>query len=158
VINKWDLAKGRAGSDEFGEYLEKVLPEVSYAPITFTTATADRNVQGTIDVAQALFNQASIRVGTGRLNEALRVVLEARGVTPKRGARFPKIYYATQVDVRPPTIVLFVNDPTLIRQEYQRFVLNRMRELLPFPEVPIRLLFRSHRRGDSLAEEPKRQP
>jgi GTP-binding protein len=147
VINKWDLAKGRATSDDYGSYLEKVLPELSYAPVTFVTATAKKNVQATIDVAQALFNQASVRVGTGRLNEALTSALEARRPSAKRGARFPKIYYATQVDVRPPTIVLFVNDPGLIGQDYRRFLLNRMRESLPFQEIPIRLLFRSHRRS-----------
>lgn len=155
VVNKWDLVRGRAGSDDYGEYLEKVLPELSYAPVTFTTATADRNVQATIDVAQSLFKQASTRVGTGRLNEALRAALRERVPTPKRGVRFPKIYYATQVDVRPPTLVLFVNDPTIIRQDYQRFLLNRMRQLLPFPEVPMRLLFRSHRRDADDADIEK---
>ncbi len=149
VINKWDLARGKASSDDYGTYLEKTLPELSYAPVAFTTAKSDKNIQATIDLAQTLFKQANTRVATGRLNEALREVIGVRKPSPKRGVKFPKVYYATQVDVRPPTIVLFVNDPELIREDYRRFLLNRLRESLPFQEVPIRLLFRSHRRGES---------
>ena len=157
VVNKWDLAKGRAGSEDYGQYLTRVLPELGYAPVTFVTATADRNVRTTIDVAQGLFKQAGTRVGTGRLNEALQAALSARRPGARRGLKLPKIYYATQVDVRPPTIVLFVNDPSLISEDYRRFLLNRMRELLPFPEVPIRLLFRSHRRGEPVVRDRPRR-
>lgn len=146
VINKWDLAKGRATSEDYGEYLDKVMPGLNFAPITFATATQSKNVTATIDVAQSLFNQASARVGTGRLNDALRRALETRTPSTKRGAKLPKIYYATQVDVRPPTIVLFVNDPRAIGEDYRRFLVNRLRESLPFEEVPIRLLFRARRR------------
>ncbi len=147
VINKWDLAKGRAVSEDYGEYLDKVLPELSYAPVTFVTAAKGKNVPATIDVAQAMFRQASTRVGTGQLNEALTRALDVRGPSPKRGVKPPKIFYATQVGVRPPTIVLFVNDPSLIGEGYRRFLLNRMRESLPFEEIPIRLLFRARRRA-----------
>jgi len=153
VINKWDLAKGRAGSDDYAGYLDKVLPELSYAPMTFVTASKSKNVQATIDVAQALFKQGSIRVGTGRLNEALRRALDVRGPSAKRGIKPPKIYYATQVSVHPPTIVLFVNHPSLIGEGYRRFLLNRMRESLPFEEIPIRLLFRARRRATSDSRE-----
>ncbi|MBN1347060.1 MAG: ribosome biogenesis GTPase Der [Phycisphaerae bacterium] len=146
VINKWDLAKGRASSEDYGEYLDKVLPELRYAPITFVTAKKTKNVQATIDVAQSLFNQSLMRVGTGRLNEALRHALDVRGPSSKRGAKPPRIYYATQVGILPPTLVLFVNNPSLIDEGYRRFLLNRMREHLPFKEIPIRLLFRARRR------------
>jgi len=148
VINKWDLAKGRADSEDYGAYLDKVLPELSYAPMTFVTANKGKNIQATIDVAQSLFNQGSTRVGTGRLNEALRHALAVRGPSSKRGTKPPRIFYATQVGVRPPTIVLFANDPSLINEGYRRFLLNRMRESLPFEEIPIRLLFRARRRRD----------
>ena len=155
VINKWDLAKGRASSEDYGAYLDKVMPGLNYAPVTFVTAATGKNVPATIDVAQALFKQASTRVGTGRLNDALARALDVRGPSPKRGLKPAKILYATQVDVRPPTIVLFVNDSSLIREDYRRFLLNRMRESLPFEEVPIRLLFRSRRRDRSARREPR---
>jgi GTP-binding protein len=63
---------------------------------------------------------------------------------PSRTATLPKVYYATQVAVCPPTIVLFVNNPDLFTEDYRRFVEHRLREELPFPEVPIRLILRAH--------------
>ncbi len=145
VINKWDLAKGRASTEDFGEYLSKVCPELDYVPVVFTTATKNHNVDAAIDVAWSLFTQAGVRLGTGKLNAALSAILEERGPSAKRGAKRPRIYYATQVAVRPPTIVMFVNRPSLVTQNYQRYLLNRLRECLPFHEVPIKLVFRARR-------------
>ena len=145
VVNKWDLARGRASSDGYGEYLTKTMPMLDYAPIAFATATEAKNVQSVLDLARTLQKQADIRVETARLNDVLSQILATRGPSPKRGGRRPKIYYGTQIGTSPPTIVLFVNDPALIQPEYQRFLVNRLRERLPFDEVPIRLLFRSRR-------------
>jgi hypothetical protein len=58
-----------------------------------------------------------------------------------------RVYYATQTDVGPPTIVLFVNDPAMVSESYQRFMINRFRELLPYGEVPIKLLLRGRVKG-----------
>ncbi len=150
VINKWDLAKDQASTDDYGDYLTKTLPEVDYAPVVFTSAKDAHNTDAVIDTAWSLFTQAQIRVGTGELNRVLSEALAGRGPSPKRGSKPPKIYYATQVAVQPPSIVLFVNKPSLIKQSYQRYLLNRMQENLPFSEVPIRLMFRARREeGDS---------
>ncbi len=145
VINKWDLAKGHASTEDFGVYLGKVLPELDYAPVVFTTATQDHNVDAAVDVAWSLFKQSGIRLGTGRLNTALSAILQERGPSAKRGTKTPRIYYGTQVACHPPTIVLFVNHPSLITQGYQRYLLNRFHESLPFQEVPIRLFFKARR-------------
>ncbi len=149
VINKWDLAVGRASSDAYGDYLAKTLPNLDFAPVAFTTAKDGRNLQSTIDTATALFNQARHRVGTGELNQVLNTALAERTPSPKRGVKPVRIFFATQVATQPPTIVCFVNDPSLVRQEYQRYLQNRIREHLPFAEVPVRLIFRG-RRGRSL--------
>ncbi|MFQ5412327.1 MAG: ribosome biogenesis GTPase Der [Phycisphaerae bacterium] len=142
VVNKWDLAKGRAGPEAYADYLEKTMPHLAYAPLAFTTATEDRNIQSTIDLAQSLFKQARLRVTTGELNRALEDTLAAhQPAADKHGAQ-PKIYYATQVSIRPPTIVLFVNNPALMREPYRRFVEKRLRESLPFQESPVRLIWR----------------
>jgi len=146
VVNKWDLAKNRASTDDYGEYLTKILPEVRYAPVAFTSAINGRNLDSTIDLATELFKQARTRVGTGPLNQALKHALASNTPKGKRGRRAPKIYYATQVSVQPPTIVLFVNGPELVATDYKRFLLNRFRETLPFDEIPIRLAFRARRR------------
>jgi GTP-binding protein len=145
VINKWDLAKGRAGSEDYGAYLTAVLPQVSYAPVAFTSAVTGRNTYATIDLAAELFKQARTRVGTGRLNQALQEALAGTAPKTKRGRKPPKFYYATQVSTQPPTLVLFVNGPSLVTKDYERYLINRFRETLPFPEIPIRLVFRARR-------------
>ncbi|MCA9243939.1 MAG: ribosome biogenesis GTPase Der [Phycisphaerales bacterium] len=146
VINKWDLAHGRATSEDFGKYISEVMPLYDYAPITLTTANTGKNVDAAVDVALSLHRQAHTRVTTGQLNAALRTVLETRAPSPKRGVRPVRIYYATQASVAPPTFVFSCNDPALVTESYRRFMENRLREILPFREVPLRLLFRSHRR------------
>ena len=151
VVNKWDLAKGRAGAESYADYLEKSLPHLAYAPLAFTTATEGRNIHSTIDVAQSLFKQAQTRVTTGQLNRAIETVLAAYPPSANKHGAQPKIYYATQVSICPPTIVLFVNNPALMRETYRRFVEKRIQETLPFEETPLRLVWRA-REGQSRAK------
>ena len=145
VVNKWDLAKNRASTDQYGDYLIKMLPEVDYAPVAFTSAKDGRNLLSTIDLASELFKQARERVNTGRLNQILRTALEVNTPKAKHGRKPPKFFYATQVSTMPPTIVVFVNGPELVTPGFERFLLNRFREMLPFEEIPIRLVFRARR-------------
>src|SRR6185503_14060249 len=105
-----------------------------------------RNVQKVLDLAQHLFKQANTRVGTGELNRAIKQIFTERTPSTPRGERV-RVYYATQTDVAPPTIVLFVNAPDLVTDSYQRFMINRFRELLPYGEVPIKLLLRGRVKG-----------
>ncbi len=155
VVNKWDLAKGKAGTEEYGEYLTKIFPQVAFAPVAFTSAKSGRNIQSAIDVAMSLFKQSRTRVGTGQLNAAMQHALQEKGPSSKRGRTPPKFYYATQVSVQPPTIVVFVNRPESVTQDYERFLLKRFREHLPFAEVPLRLVFRPRRSADAEGK-PKR--
>lgn len=156
VVNKWDLAKGYAGTDDFADYLTKMLPGLDYAPLAFTTATEARNVPATIDLARALFKQAHTRVPTGTLNRVLRSAIREKQ-PPSPTATLPKVYYATQVAVAPPTVALFVNHPDLFTQSYRRFIENRLRDELPFAEVPIRILFRAHRPEDEAKKHTGRR-
>lgn len=151
VINKWDLVKTRASAQDFGEYLTKTMPLMRYAPVTFITAKTGKNVDAAVDVALALHKQANSRVSTSRLNKALEMILVERGPSPKRGTRQIKIYYGTQVSVAPPTIMFSCNHAELLTENYRRYMENRLRELLPFPEVPMRLMFRSHRQKEEAA-------
>jgi GTP-binding protein len=143
VVNKWDLAKGKASSEEYADYLNKTMPGLAYAPISCVTARDARNVLATIDLARNLYKQASTRVSTADLNQVIEHAVRLRQ-PPSPTAQLPKIYYATQVAVAPPTIVLFVNNPDIFGEDYRRFIENRFREELPFPEVPIRLILRAH--------------
>jgi len=145
VVNKWDLARSAAAGEDYAEYLAKMFPELSFAPISLTVATEGTNVSETIRLAEQLFEQANTRVPTGRLNEEFERIKAQRGPSHKPGTRPPKILYVSQIGTAPPTIVCFVNDVASFDASYQRFILNQLRERLPFAEVPIRLLLRPRR-------------
>jgi len=142
VVNKWDLAKDVAATGDYAEYLTKMLPGLKYAPISFTTATTGKNVQSTLDLSAELFKQATIQIGTGRLNKAFEIVRSERSGSRRSSGKSPKVYYVTQVAVNPVTFMMFVNDPGLFDEGHRRFIAGRLRDLLPIPEVPIRLLAR----------------
>jgi GTP-binding protein len=99
-------------------------------------------------VAASLHKQADTRVGTGRLNQALQQILQQRGPSAKHGTQPVKVYYATQVAVAPPTVVFFCNNAGAVTDNYRRYMENRLRQHLPFKEIPMRLLFRT-RTGQS---------
>ena len=143
VVSKWDLAKGKATTGDFADYLEETLPGLSYVPVACVAAKDSRNVLATIDLARVLFKQARTRVTTSELNRVVERAIRLRH-PPSPTAILPKIYFATQVAVCPPTIVLFVNNPDLFGEDYRRFIEGRLREELPFPEVPLRLILRAH--------------
>ena len=145
VVNKWDLARDRAGGEDYEEYFGKMFPELQYAPISLTSATEGTNVRQTIALAEQLYDQASTRVGTGELNSHIADILALRGPSHKSGTRRPKILYVAQIATCPPTIVCFVNDVRSFDQSYQRFLVNQLRLRLPYSEVPIRLLLRKRR-------------
>ncbi len=146
VVNKWDLAKDNASSDDYAEYLTKILPRLSYAPLAFTTATESKNIQSVLDLARELYKQAITKIPTPRLNDAIEKISAERLGGKTKSASLPKIYYATQVSVKPVTLILFVNKIELFDENYRRFLIGRLRDNLGFAEVPIRLLVRPRRR------------
>jgi len=162
VVNKWDLVDGKRGpggkpvtTHTFETYIRRELKGLDFAPISFTSGLENLNVAETIELAHDLHEQAGRRITTGKLNRLLREVIEARPPPNKLGTR-PKVYFVAQTGVRPVTIVLVVNRPELFAPNYQRFLVNRLREALPFPEVPIRLVVRERRRDRDEVEERSR--
>jgi GTP-binding protein len=146
VINKWDLAKEAAATDDYEDYLTKVLPGLKYAPIAFTTASEAKNIQSVLDLAGQLFKQATTQIPTPKLNKAFEIIKTEKTGAKRHKAGWPKIYYATQIAINPVTILMFVNKPQLFDENYKRFIINRLQTLLPIGEVPIRLLARAHRK------------
>ena len=146
VINKWDLAAGKATSEAYEKYVGEMLPLLDYAPMAFISAKREENIEELIRLAQVMYGQASVRLSTSALNGAVEEILALRGPSSPTSTRV-KVYYATQIDVNPPTLVLFVNDPALVTEEYRRFFVRQLRERLPFSEVPIRLHVRGHHRS-----------
>jgi len=164
VVNKWDLAAGQpiakgsgakgAGqrtvtTEDYESYIRKEIPGLDFAPIAFISAAKRENVKPTIDLAFDLFGQTQARTTTGKLNRMLREIISRQGPTSKIGT-FAKVLYTTQIAICPPTIVCVVNRPELFTPNYQRFLMNRFREELPFPEVPIKLLIRDRKRDETI--------
>ena len=137
--NKWDLAVGYTPED-FRRYLDAEMPQLDFAPISFLSAKEGKGVDETLDLALELFDQAQRRVTTGELNRVLAKALEGRG--PSAGGHALRLRYATQAEVRPPTFVLFVNDKNLLNKDSIRYLQNRIRAELPFPEIPVRIVLR----------------
>ena len=146
VVNKWDLAKDTAVTGDYEAYLTSELSGLKFAPIAFTTATEGKNIQSVLDLATEIFKQANTQITTGELNRAFEAIKAERAGSARRKAGFPKFYYATQLSTNPVTILMFVNNPALFDEGHQRYIVGRLRGMLPIPEVPIRLLARSHRK------------
>jgi len=147
ILNKWDLTRPDLKLDDYLDYLEQELPGLGYAPIIRMSAIESDGIGAAMRMAINLFEQASHRESTGRLNAVFKSILDARGPSSRLGTR-AKILYVSQVGVRPPTIALVVNKPELFEGGYERYLQNRLHEELPYSEVPIRLLFSRRRRMD----------
>jgi GTP-binding protein len=141
VINKWDLYHENVKTEKWVQYLHDTFRSMWHVPIAFVTGQTGKNVKALLNHAQVLFKQSRKRVSTPDLNKLLRAAMEANQ-PPVHHGRVPKIYYATQVGIEPPTIVLFCSNPAAISQTYQRYLLGVFRDRLPFREVPIKLYLR----------------
>ncbi|MCE9590117.1 MAG: ribosome biogenesis GTPase Der [Planctomycetes bacterium] len=169
VVNKWDLAEQKTTQEEYIEYLDKQMRGLDFAPVAFISASKGEGVIELIQTALTLYDQAGQRVTTGELNRVMEAILAEKAPVSGIGRR-PKIYYTTQLGVFPPTVGLFVNDPSMFDNGYQRFLINRFREELPYPEVPIKLIIRgrektpgkdddkSTRRPSRAEKKPRRRP
>ncbi|MCR9200237.1 MAG: ribosome biogenesis GTPase Der [Planctomycetaceae bacterium] len=143
VVNKWDLAKEEGMTiEKWAEYLFKTFATMRHAPVAVLTARDGRNIRQLINLTQSIFKQSRTRMGTGKLNRALKMAIQ-KNPPPYRKNRRPKIYYASQVAVAPPTLVVKCNDPKLFDESWKRYLLGFLREVSPFQEVPIRLLLKS---------------
>lgn len=151
VVNKWDLMAHAMPMDKWVDYLRDTFRTMPFVPIAFISGQTGKNVKALLRHAEVLFDQARHRVTTGQLNKVIRAAIE-RNQPPLVGTRHPKIYYATQVAMQPPTIVLFCSDPKLLSSPYQRYLLGVLRDELPFEEVPLKLYLRKREAADRTDE------
>jgi GTP-binding protein len=142
VVNKWDLYAGKVTTDEWVKYLHDTFRSMKYVPIAFITGQTGKNMKALLNHAQMLFKQSTGRISTGELNRLLRWAL-AKNAPAVYQNRRPKIFYATQVGIQPPTIVLFCSEPAAITADYKRYLLATFRDHLPFSEVPVKLYLRA---------------
>lgn len=143
VVNKWDLVHG-VQMHRYAEQVKERMRFLDYAPIVFTSATTGRGVSAILDTAQTVAQSHALRIPTGELNRVIREAVDARPYSHK--GRHLKIRYATMPRVKPPTVVLFCNNPQLVHFSYERYLANRLREAFGFVGTPLRLQFR---RGSS---------
>ena len=141
VVNKWDLNTGKIPTEKWVRYLQDTFRSMWHVPIAFITGETGKNCKALLNHSQMLYKQSRSRVGTAELNELLRQAL-AHAPPKVHHHRRGKIYYATQVSIQPPTIVLFCNDPAAFDRTYRRYLLGVFRDELSFGEVPIKLYLR----------------
>ncbi|HEX2765935.1 MAG TPA: ribosome biogenesis GTPase Der [Candidatus Limnocylindria bacterium] len=156
VLNKWDaVEKDEHTADEWLKRLRRDAPYLAWADIVFASALTGQRVERILREALTVAEERYRRVPTGELN---RLVMDAVRAHPPSHVRnrLPKIFYATQVGVAPPTFVIFVNDPELIHFSYKRYLENRIRDAYGFLGTPIRLIFRQ-RESEEAARRPARR-
>jgi GTP-binding protein len=151
VVNKWDLMVGKMPTEKWVGYLRDTFKTMWHVPIAFVTGSTGKNVKALINHAQMLFKQSRQRVTTGELNRLIRRALE-HFPPPLHQGRQPKIYFATQVSVQPPTIVLMCNNPAAFQPQYRRYLLRVLRDQLSFGEIPIKLYLHRRRHDDTRDE------
>jgi len=142
VVNKWDaVEKDDKTMRQFELRIRDHFQFMDYAPIVFLSAKTKLRLHKLLPVVEHVAEQHAMRVQTHLLND---IIADAVAVNPPpsdKGRRL-RINYATQVAVKPPTIVLFVNDPELMHFSYSRYLENKIREAFAFEGTPIRIIVR----------------
>lgn len=144
AANKWDLVEGPL-AEERVKQLYHALRHVAFAPVLFVSAKTGRNVARLLDAALRVDRAHALRVPTGPLNRAVEAAEAAHPAPTDARGRPLKIYYATQVSTRPPTVALFVNHPEVATEAYLRHLEARLRERFDFEGTPIRFVLRARR-------------
>ena len=146
VVNKWDtVEKDTNTMDEKTAEVRRNLSYMTYAPVVFISALTGQRVDKLFDMIVAVSNQNSMRITTGMLNNILEDAT-ARVQPPTDKGRRLKIYYITQVGVKPPHFVFFCNDSRLFHFSYQRYLENQIRAVFGLTGTPIRITIRQ--KGD----------
>ncbi|MEE8575273.1 MAG: ribosome biogenesis GTPase Der, partial [Thermodesulfobacteriota bacterium] len=142
VVNKWDIVERDTHTIvRFTEDLHRRIPFLTFAPVVFVSALTGKRIPEILKAADEVSRQARTRITTNKLNN-LFMEIKGRKEPPVYRNRRVKLYYITQAGVRPPTFVVFTNQPAGVPDAYKRYVINRLRESLDIANVPIRLYFR----------------
>lgn len=142
VINKWDLVEKQTNT--MSEYKKKVyqkLAYLDYAPIIFISAVTGKRVDNIFEKINQVDKQNALRVPTGLLNDTLAQAVAITQPPSDKGRRL-KVFYITQVSIRPPTFVIFVNSKQLMHFSYVRYIENHLRKQFGFEGTPIHMIIR----------------
>ncbi|GAA3405246.1 ribosome biogenesis GTPase Der [Paenibacillus hodogayensis] len=142
VVNKWDVVeKDDKTMQQFSQKIRDHFLFMTYAPIAFVSAKTKQRLHKLLPIVVEVSEQHAMRVQTHLLNDVVSDAVAMNPPPTDKGKRL-KINYATQVSVKPPTILLFVNDPELMHFSYERYLENRIRAAFRFEGTPIRLFTR----------------
>ncbi|MBO4562292.1 MAG: ribosome biogenesis GTPase Der [Clostridia bacterium] len=143
IINKWDIIeKDTHTVEKFKKDMLTDLAFMSYVPMLFISAKTGQRVQRVMEQVSAVLEQASTRITTGILNDVIGEAVTMSEPPFVKGRRL-RIFYSTQVSVKPPTFVIFVNDAELMHFSYRRYLENYIRKSFKIDSVPIRLIIRN---------------
>ncbi len=143
AINKWDAVEDKTGKtfDTYVEWIRKDAPFLDFAPVVSISAKTGQRIDRVLELAVDVWAERRRRIGTGELNRLVSVASDRQQAPIVKGKR-PKIFYATQAAVAPPTFVFFAREAASVHFSYQRYLENRLRETFGFLGTPIRLVFR----------------
>lgn len=145
AVNKWDaVEKNNNTVKEYTGRVREILSFVPYAEIVFISALTGQRTNRVFDLIEKVIQFHSMRIQTGVLNEILMEAVAMQQPPSDKGKRL-KIYYMTQVSIKPPTFVLFVNSKELMHFSYQRYIENRIRDTFGFTGTPIRMFIRERK-------------
>lgn len=145
MVNKWDaVEKDDKTIYRHTEKIRQILSFLSYAEIMFISAKTGQRVQNVYDMIDMVIENNSMRVATGVLNEIVTEAVAMQQPPTDKGKRL-KIYYVTQVSVKPPTFVIFVNDKELAHFSYVRYLENRIRDAFGFRGTSLKFIVRERK-------------
>ncbi|VFQ44737.1 ribosome biogenesis GTPase Der [Desulfoluna butyratoxydans] len=142
VFNKWDLVPEREKNPKlFKERLDMGAKFLSFAPFTTISALTGQRVEKIFGQIRSVYDQYNTRVSTGDANRIIEWATERTPPPLHKGKRL-KFFYNTQVSVKPPTFVSFVNYPDAVHFSYRRFLMNQIRDFTGLDQTPIKHIFR----------------
>ena len=142
AVNKWDvIEKDNKTVKKYEKDIRNVLSFIPYASIVFISALSGQRLPKLFDLTDKVYESASMRIATGVLNEILTEAVALQQPPSDKGRRL-KIFYMTQVGIKPPTFVIFVNDKELMHFSYSRYIENQIREAFGFTGTPLRFIIR----------------
>lgn len=142
AVNKWDaIEKNNKTVNEYSNKIKNVLSYMPYAEITFISAKTGQRLPKLYELIDMVSENHSMRVSTGVLNEIMSEAVALQQPPSDKGKRL-RLYYITQVGVKPPTFVIFVNDKELMHFSYTRYIENKIREAFGFKGTPLKFIIR----------------
>lgn len=145
AVNKWDaIEKNDKTIYKFTEEIRNKLSYMPYAELLFISAQTGQRLPKLFETIDAVIENHSLRIATGVLNEIMSEAVAMQQPPSDKGKRL-KLYYITQVSVKPPTFVIFVNDKELMHFSYTRYIENRIRESFGFRGTPLKFIIRERK-------------